>query len=161
MSNADRDNLNRANDLRDGDQWEACPTGELTQLVDRLDAAQRRARSRQVYGTALASTAVFAVVVLALGSFFEPSGSNYGGINCAYCRNHLPDYYPHLTGEVVLADAEFVASMKVHLEKCTFCRSKFRSLYPDFELTRTNATRPAIAVATLPQFSVGRSSVLY
>lgn len=161
MSKADRDNSIHAAHSPAGDQWDACPTGELSQMVDRLDAVQRRARSKQIYGTALASTAVFAVVVLALGSFFEPSGSNYGGINCAYCRNHLPDYYPHLTGEVELDDAEFVASMKVHLEKCTFCRAKFRSLYPDFDLSRTSATRPAIVIATLPQFTMGRSSLLY
>ena len=148
MTNKDRQHTGR-----DDVQWEACPAGELTQLVDRLDAAQRHARRKQVYGTALISTAVFAGVVLVLGSVVGSGRANYGGINCAYCRNHLAEYYPHLTGDVVLSDAQFVASMKTHLEKCTFCRAKFRSLYPDFELTGAFAGQPAIAFALLPRFS--------
>ena len=150
MASTERENSNSADVA-----WEECPAGELTQMVTRLDAAEQRRRSKQIYGTALISTVVFAGVVLAMGTFFDSGTTNYGGIDCAYCRNHLAEYFPHLNGDAVLEDAQFVASMKTHLEKCTFCRAKFRSLYPNFELSHRRATRPVLTVALLPQFAVG------
>jgi len=135
MSSKDRENLNQNDDHRNDNPWEVCPTGELTQMVHRLDASQRRARSKQVYGTALVSTGVFACVVLALGSFMGPSGNHYGDISCSTCRNHIPDYALHLTGELVLENVDLVASMKTHLEKCSFCRARYNALYPNSQLT--------------------------
>jgi len=55
MANKDRENLNRNDDHQNGDPWEACPAGELTQMVHRLDTSQRQTRTKQIYGTAFVS----------------------------------------------------------------------------------------------------------
>jgi len=150
-----------------GDPWEACAAGELTQMVRRLDASQRHARRKQVYTTALLSTGVFACVVLAVGSLVGPARNLYGGISCRYCRSHFAEYQPYVAGEGDLAgegvagrkadhDADFVGSMKTHLEKCTFCRAKFNAMYPDQRIAGTVMTRPlAVTIAVQPMFAIG------
>ena len=115
----------------------------------------------RVYSTALVSTAVFACVVfgsLGVSSVLDPRST--GGISCEYCRNHLAEYYPHAAGELVHDDAEFVASMKTHLEKCTFCRGKFNAMYPELS-TASLSTRPTLALAMQPMLVVGPRSALY
>ncbi len=157
MSNNDMSNKTRQND----DQWDACPGGELTQMVHRLDASQRRARSKQVFKTALVSTAVFACVVLAFGSVVGSVGPQYGGISCSYCRNHLAEYHPHVAGELVHQNAAFVASMKTHLEKCKLCRGKFNVMYPELSIAASTANRPAIEFVVRPMFAIGQRVALY
>lgn len=158
MSSKNRSSKDQQHDERQHDDaWDVCPAGELTQMVHRLDASQRRARSRQVYKTALLSTAVFACVVLALGSVVGFGGSQYGGINCDFCRGHLAEYYPHAAGELVHQDAAFVTSMKTHLEKCQLCRGKFNTMYPDFSTAST--ARPTMKIAMQPMFAVRRLSI--
>ena len=149
------------------DSWEACPPGELSQMVHRVDARQRGARRKQVLKTAMMSTAVFACVVLALGLFAGPAGSNYGNISCSYCRDHMAEYAPHLSGELVSGvsgelvsgellheDANFVANMKVHLEKCPFCGDRFEYLYPGLNVASTPTARLGFAWATPPELTL-------
>ncbi len=147
---------NRQHDEQQNDPWEACAPGELTKMVHRLDASQRRSSRKQVYRTALISSAVFACVVFALGSIMGSGSSQYGGISCSYCRGHLAEYYPHASGQLDHQDAAFVTSMMTHLEKCTFCRSKFNSMYPDLALRNATTTRPLVVSAMRPMFAVGR-----
>ncbi len=155
---------NQHNTQRDGnrrdEQWDACPGGELMQMVHRLDASQRRARGMQVAKTALLSTAVFACVVLALGSFMGSGDLQLGGIHCDYCQGRLAEYYPHAAGELVHEDATFVTSMETHLENCEFCRGKFNAMYPELNTTgtpgNTATLRPLLA---LGQFAIPSASV--
>ncbi len=152
-------------DTPQSDQWDVCPSGVLTQMVSRLDATQRSASRKQVFRTALLSTAVFTCVVLSIGSIFGSRGAQFGGINCAFCQGHLAEYYPHAVGEVVLQDAAFVKSMETHLEECSFCHKKFIQMYPDLP---ENSTAAAMAtngivfgVAMRPIFAMGQQSLLY
>lgn len=155
MSNREKQHSPGPDDSGQDHPWEACPTGELTHMVQRLDAKQNRARRKQIYGTALLSSAVFAGIVLAVGSLMGPGGNGYGGIRCAECRDHFTDYQLHIAGEQMSNDAEFLLSMKTHLEKCTFCREKFNALYPDHRVANAAAMRPAITFALQPMFAIG------
>jgi len=134
------------------EQWEACPQGELHNLVQRLDATQIQSRRRQMLSTAVVSSAVFACVVLALGSVMGPRSNGYGGIRCSECREHFTDYQLHVAGKQISQDADFLASMKTHLEKCTFCRGRFNAAYPDYSVNSAATTRPAITLALQPMF---------
>jgi len=147
-----------SNEDRQLDPWEACPAGELSHMVQRLDATQRRARSKQVLRTALLSTAVFACVAFVAGSLMSPASNLYGGIPCSYCRDHFTDYQLHVAGERIQEDAAFVSSMKTHLEKCVFCRGKFNTRYPDQRIADLVATRPAVLIAMQPVFAIGQQA---
>ena len=140
-------NKTRQSTHQNDDPWDACPAGELTQMVHRLDASQRRARSLQVGKTALLSTAVFACVVMVLGSFMGSSSLQFGGIDCETCQSDLAEYYLHAAGELVHEDAAFVTSMETHLEQCEFCREKFHAMYPELNMTGTATLRPLLTVA--------------
>jgi len=153
------------------DPWEACPSGELGRMVQRLDTSQLRARRKQVFSTALLSTAVFACVVFVVGSMMDSNSTHYGGIACSYCCSHFDEYQPHVAGELVHEDAAFVTSMRVHLEKCSFCHDRFNATYPGLlSAGCAPSTRPVALVAlrqstrqpTLePLLAITRQSVLY
>ncbi len=142
-------NKNRQSTHQNDSPWDACPAGELTQMVHRLDASQRRTRSLQVGKTALLSTAVFACVVMVLGSFMGSSSLQFGGIDCETCQSRLAEYYPHAAGELVHEDVDFVASIETHLKECEFCREKFYAMYPALNTTRTTTLRLRLAFAQL------------
>ncbi|MEM8945955.1 MAG: hypothetical protein AAGD11_12335 [Planctomycetota bacterium] len=151
-----------SSDDRNTEQWNACSGGELTKLVGRLDARQRSAQRKQVLGTALVSTGVFACVVLALGTFMDGGSSQqYGGIACSVCRQHLADYQLHLLGESKFEDGEMLASVKTHLEKCTFCRGKFNAMYPDQQIGSIGQSRQAMLIALQPAFAYKHATRLY
>ncbi len=132
------------------DEWQQCPSGELTKMVHRLDASQRRSRNRQVLRTATMSTALFAGVVIALGSWMSARDASYGGISCSQCRDGMAEYHSSVAGEFKMADSAFATSMRTHLNQCTFCRSRFEALYPEPGTARTTLTRPKIMLALHP-----------
>jgi hypothetical protein len=178
------------------DAWEACPEGELTQMVRRLDASQRWAVRKQVYTTALISTGVFACIVFAVGSLWGPDSTLYGRITCRFCRDHFSDYQLSLVAGALVAgdagvesagvagagvagagvasagvagagqDAALLLNMKTHLEKCTFCRSRFNDAYPDHRIAAATLARPLVAGSLVtglrsalvqqPMFAIGQ-----
>lgn len=142
------------------DDWEVCPSGELTRMVVRLDARGRRARARQLAGAAGLSAAVVAVAVIVGGSLSDGGRAgrpHYGGISCATCNDHFANYHAHLTGDQPLADAALVASMETHLAKCDLCGPKFEMNYPGV-LTADGGPTWSVLVATRPQFSIGQQA---
>lgn len=149
------------NDGSQIDHWEACSAGELTKMVHRLDARQRAVRRRQVLNTALVSTAVFACVVLGLGTFMNSGGSHAGGIACSVCREHLADYQLHLIGEQQFDDEQLLTSMKIHLEKCQFCRGRFNTAYPEQRIEVSTTTRRALLLAVQPGFALAEPTPSY
>lgn len=108
------------------DDWHDCPTGELSQMVGRLNVAQRRARMKKFYGKAAACVLLVAVGVFAVGTVLS---SRYGGISCPECQEHFVAFYNHQTKAADMDDA-LVSSMTRHLEKCGGCRSAFEKNYP-------------------------------
>ena len=144
------------NDQNKTDDWTPCQPGELTRMVKRLDAAERRTRYRQLARTGLLSMLVFAIgtmLVGGLGVFREP---NYGGIRCSECIAHAEEYYQHLLGETLMADLTLAEQMKTHLELCDRCRPKFYKMYPDVAMGgedeyRFQPPRIVFAVAYSPR----------
>lgn len=146
---------------RNPSDWEACSPGEFGKLVHRLDARQRSVRRRQVLSTALVSTVVFACAVLTLGSFLGDNPTHYGGIACSTCREHLSDYQLHLVGESTFEDEELLASMKIHLEKCSLCQSKFNGMFPEQRITASDATKPVLMFALQPSWLAHQPVLAY
>ena len=155
MSEFDTTNDRNLND------WDTCSPGELGKMVHRLDAQQRSVRRRQVLSTALVSTGVFACAVLTLGSLLDNSATYYGGIACSTCKQHMSDYQLHLVGESTFADEELLASMKVHLEKCKFCKDKFNGMFPEQRITLNTATKPVLMFALQPSLMANQTTALY
>ncbi|NOY40258.1 MAG: hypothetical protein GXP26_00275 [Planctomycetes bacterium] len=108
------------------DDWRDCPIGELSQMVGRLNAAQRQARMKQLYGKAAACVLLVAVGVFAVGTVLS---SRYGGITCPECQEHFVAFYDHQTKATAMDDA-LASSMTKHLENCGSCRSAFEKSYP-------------------------------
>lgn len=146
---------------RNLDDWDTCSPGELGKMVHRLDAQQRGVRRRQVLNTALVSTGVFACVVLSLGSFLGNDATHYGDIACSICKKHMSDYQLHLVGESSFEDETLLASMKVHLEKCKLCQSKFNTMFPEQRITLNTATKPVLMFALQPSLMVNSQAALY
>ncbi|MCG8448088.1 MAG: hypothetical protein MI725_00730 [Pirellulales bacterium] len=141
--------------------WDVCPTGELSQMAARLDAAQRRASRNRLYGGTLACTALFAVVVLSVGSFLNSDGVKHGGIGCRECMSNFAAYHDHLTEANLLADAKLIASMATHLEKCDLCRGEFNAAYPGVLVSNLSAVGRPLQVAMLPRFTAEIPLALY
>jgi hypothetical protein len=147
------------------DSWQACPEGEFTQLVHRLDSRERAARRKQVFSIALASTAAFAALVLVVGLVLGPGGPNFGGISCAECREQMAEYAPHAAGKIVHQDQDLVRSMQTHLKHCDFCRDKFQAMYPEVAMvpkaavSRWESTGPVLAMRRSCRASTDGSSM--
>ena len=144
------------NDENKTDDWTPCQPGELTRMVKRLDAVERRTRHRQLARTGLLSLLLFAVGIVlvgGLGVFQEP---DFGGIRCSECLVHAEDYYRHLRGETLMADLAVAEQMKTHLQLCDRCRDKFYMMYPDVAISaigelRFQPPRPIFTVALVPR----------
>ena len=126
------------------DFWDECPPGELSRMVQRLENAQRRKRTRDLFGVAVLSMLLVSGGVILFGTLSSsntPQGYIYGGISCGECKSHFADYHDHLTGAALMADAKLSESMATHLADCGLCRSRFDRAYPG---VLNAATRPAL-----------------
>ncbi len=139
------------------DNWQACPPGELTRMVERLGARERRARFRQLASSGLLSMLLIAAGTILVGGFVIYEEPTFGGISCTDCLGHAAEYHNHLVGKSPMADIELVAKIKTHLEMCASCRSKFHQAYSDVpleQLTKTDLRLgplpPTFAVALSP-----------
>lgn len=114
------------------DSWDACPSGELSHMVD----ARKAQRRRRVMDRA-AVVAASAMVCIAIGGFalgvFSPDpsapagGANYGGIACADVVDCLPAYLADQRQDPANThlDAATVASITEHLSHCPACRQHY------------------------------------
>lgn len=118
------------NDRESQSDWDACPQGELSQMVRGLDAAQSRARNRKLYKIGTLSMLLVACGIVVGGSFVEQNGLQGGGITCTECGSHFAEYHGHITGEGQLNDLTLASSMAAHLAGCSHCRSRFNKDYP-------------------------------
>ena len=150
-------------DKRDAqsDEWGPCAQGELGRLANRLKANQVRASRKRMYKATLVSTALFAGVILVVGSFWGRVGFQYGGISCKECYSHFAEYRDHLTEVKLLADANLAESMKTHLDKCWLCNNKFNKEYPGVLSARALAPKAPLLVALQPQFAIPSHQSLY
>lgn len=142
------------------DDWQACPPGELSRMVGRVGARERRARFRQLASSGLLSMLLFAAGAIVVGGFVIYEEPTFGGISCTDCLGHAAAYHSHLVGDCPMADVQLVAKIETHLEKCNCCRAKFHQTYPDVPLEQLANTdlrfRPL-----LPTFAVALTPVGY
>ena len=139
------------------DNWQACPPGELTRMVGRLGARERRARLRQLASSGLLTMLLFAAGTVLFGGFVIYEEPMFGGISCTDCLGHAAEYHDHLVGKRPIVDVGLVAAIETHLKKCDSCRAKFHQAYPDIpleQLTKTDLRLgpllPTFAVALAP-----------
>ena len=137
----------------DSDSWEACPEGELSRLVHRLQTDKSQSRRRVGFAVSFAAAALVAFAVIGVKNFSTSGPPLYGGISCLGCKQNFEAYHKHLTNEEVLADADVLESMRVHLAKCKRCKKFFNRKYPGSLADNYSATRPAIMLALCPQFT--------
>jgi len=142
------------------DDWQACPPGEITRLVKRLDSRERRARFGQLATTGLVSMLLFAAGAILFGGFVAYEEPTFGGIACTDCLAHAAEYHEHLVGSEPVADAELMGKIKTHLEMCPCCRAKFHQAYPDVPLNQL-ATTDIRFRPSLPALAVVLSTVNY
>lgn len=139
---------------RSSESWEPCAQGELGAMATRLVEAKHRASRKRMYKATVATTALFACVILVVGSLWGRVGFSHGGISCWECASHFAEYHDHLTEAKLMEDAEMAESMQAHLEGCWLCRRKFNSDYPGvFATTPQSLKRPQL-IALLPQLSL-------
>ncbi len=107
-------NRNAEHELDSG--WEACPAGEVTELVGRLRSRRRHETFRQVaIGTAALCLVLIAGSTL-VHRVLDPAEPNFGGITCSEVTKHAEAY---VAGTL---DDELVRRIDVHLGQCTYCR---------------------------------------
>ncbi len=133
------------------DDWRDCPPGELSQMVGRLNAAQRQARMKKFYGKAAACMLLVAVGMVAVGTVLS---SRYGGISCPECQEHFVEFYNYRTKAAAMDDA-LASNMTKHLENCGRCRGAFEKNYPGV----LSAERSDLLA--IPIFAVASFSPLY
>ncbi len=109
--------MNRDAEHELGGGWQACPPGEVTELVGRLRARRRHETLRQV---ALGTTALCLVLIAGsslIHRVLTPAEPNFGGITCTEVAEHTEAY---VAGTL---DADLARRIDVHLGQCTFCRN--------------------------------------
>ncbi len=121
-------------DLRNHEDWQACPPGELARMTARLDARLRGARFKPLAVTALMSFLICAVGTILLGGFLFYSEPTFGGIACTDCLSHADEYHGYLVGKNPTMDPSLVKKIEKHLNECDYCRMKFHESYPDTPL---------------------------
>jgi hypothetical protein len=142
------------------DDWQACPPGELTRMVGRLGARERRARFGQLASIGLLSMLLFAAGAILVGGFVIYDEPTFGGISCTDCLSHAGEYHNHLIGTAPMVDVELVGRIETHLEKCDCCREKFRQTYPGVLQDQVAASEMRFRLS-LPVFAVVSSPVGY
>ena len=130
--------------------WSACPSGEIQGLVGRLQARQRRERTRQ----AAAGVVCLALLVTA-GFYAVPrlgvKEAKFGGITCSELQQQAEQYVQQTL------DPQATERFDAHLARCRHCRefiSEFQAdslSQPDQKQTGTVSERqhgaPPILVA--------------
>ena len=98
------------------DEWQPCPSGQITGMVQRLQAARRSRAVRRAIVPA-AGVLLFAAAGFYFsqsqpgGMFFQP-----GGLSCDEVQRHLPAY---AKGKV---SPELSRQLEEHLADCPECR---------------------------------------
>ena len=126
----------RSNSEQDA-QWEPCG-GEISQMVSRLDRVERGKRTRQLASTAMLSLVIFATGAIVVGGFLAFREPQFGGIGCTECLAHAAEYRDHVAGVAPMSDLQLAGKMKIHLEQCPCCRTKFGEAYPDITLANSS-----------------------
>jgi hypothetical protein len=151
---------NMHGDENSRDDWQDCSSGELTRMVGRLDARERRARFRQLASSGLLSMLLIAAGAILIGGFVIFEEPTFGGITCTDCLGHAVEYHDHLVGNSPMADVELVTMIETHLKECASCRTKFQQAYSDVPLEQLTKTVLRLG-PLLPTFAVALSPTGY
>ena len=148
--------MNSKPEQSDAESWEPCPQGELSRMVHRMHSDQSQASNTPKFALSLAAAVLVAIAAVGIKGFWgsESEPMLYGGISCGQCKENFEAYHKHLTKTEVLADAQVLESMRVHLSKCKLCKNYFNKIYPGSLVSDSFTDRPGVMLALFPQFSV-------
>lgn len=122
-------------------EWERCPPGELSKVVD-----ARRARHRRKIIDRAAVVAAGMMACIAIGGFslglFTPDGGN--GVRSLTCSEVLPQLSAYVQGDLSEATRGDIAA---HLQRCPSCRTRHEELLQS--VSRAAIPGYLIAVAAL------------
>lgn len=138
-------------ETNNSDAWDACPEGEIRQMVQRNRARRSRRKLARV-SSGVAVVAVLLIVGVVGGRFWldrqmqpapAPAATDHliAGISCADVIANLPAYGD---GSLAREDEEIYDRVFHHLAKCHECRSKWREITLE-ETASTQMQREAIA----------------
>ena len=102
--------------------WEPCPAGELTKMVE---AQRARARRKVVDRVAVAAAGVMACIAIGgytLGLFTPEAPS---GVKALTCSEVLPQLSTYADGGLSESARGDIAA---HLQKCPSCRTRYEEL---------------------------------
>jgi hypothetical protein len=100
------------------DSWSACPGGEISNMVDRLQRGRRSAATAKMIG---AATAV--IFCVAAWQFSLSSENNFGQIACSDVCKHGKAYKD---GSLAKSNPALLARIEEHLDECEPCATKLR-----------------------------------
>ena len=103
-------------------EWEPCPAGELTKMVDARCAARRRKVIDRFAVGAAAVMVFIAVGGFSLGLFTPDLGTQPTTLTCSDVVPQLPAY---VQGDLDETTRTNIAS---HLSHCKSCQSKYETL---------------------------------
>lgn len=113
------------------DQWNACGTGEVQQLVGRLQTRRRMRTARR------AGAAAAGLLLLLSAGYFLADGSSktvpnagvpdheINGIVCSEVLEHAEEY---MAGTL---DDDLQARIRGHLKSCAYCRERIETMRRD------------------------------
>ena len=125
------------------DEWDACPQGELSQMVQTRNAQRRR---RVIDRVAMAAACLMTAVAVTgyIWGLYIPVGvqdSHVGGIACAEVVSQLPDY---LQGNVNDSLRQRIAT---HLSGCPHCEAEYDRLNRASAISSVWRRMPLIALS--------------
>ena len=149
MSNSNSENSHR-------DDWEACPSNQILEMVKELNLQEKRARNTRLLGRA----AIAGLLLLAIGGTYQWAADRgngspnimVAGIDCNECRTMLVEFHKKVsTGTSALSPEQF-AQVKGHVIGCKHCNAKYESMHPGELATLASLiqTYPASVVNTYP-----------
>jgi hypothetical protein len=126
-----------------GDQWDACPAGEIQQMVRR----ERSRRTTTKLTRAVSATgvvAVLAVAVFVVGWHWldrQPATpERLSAITCAEVIDHLPAY---VNDTLYREDPHVYEAVFQHLQRCRECEAEKRKLVAS--QSAISAKKPSVA----------------
>ena len=119
--------------MKNQEEWEACPPGEISRMV-----SQERATHRSHWMKSLAIVGCLVITSCAAIVYLQSAGTGPpGGIACDAVQKLFVSYQEHTLS------ARTERQVKAHLEGCPHCRKKYEEMssqVSDHEFSALSAT---------------------
>ncbi len=125
------------------EQWDSCPTGEISSMVVLLKTKKKKALIASFVKTASYSFLFMALGLFSLGYYY--SNNFLGGIPCHECIANLKEYHAYRLEKNPDFNTSLASSMQQHLKNCPPCRTHYQSVYPNRYFTLNLSHGPSLA----------------